>query len=198
MTAAIAHTPPKMGEMNVKAKRLISLDAFLRQYPNREDKYKYEWHKGIVEKTPRTMNRDQSDIQAAFLAYFYANAAFRVFGSLIVELDMYIPSEDRTRRADLAILTREQMAASKHGDYSVPPFVVEVISTNDKINEVEIKLNEYFNNGVQVVWQVFPLIDIVKVYTSPTNITICKGNDICSAAPVLPDFQMSVHQILGV
>jgi Uma2 family endonuclease len=197
MSSTLAQAPQKVEKIGLKPKRLISLQSFLSRYPNREDGYKYEWNKGIVEKSPRTMNRDQSAIQEAFLAYFYSNPSFRVFGSLIVELDMYIPTEDRTRRADMAILTRQQMLTSTKGDTSVAPFVIEVISTFDKINEVEIKLNEYFNNGVQVVWQILPLTDTVKVYTSPKNITICKGPDICSAAPVLPDFQMTVNQIFG-
>jgi hypothetical protein len=42
---------------------------------------------------------------------------------------MYIPTEDRTGRADMAILTRQQMLASTKGDTSVAPSVIQVIST---------------------------------------------------------------------
>lgn len=59
------------------------------------------------------------------------------------------------------------------------------------------KLNEYFNAGVQVVWQVIPVTETVKVYTSPKNVTICSDSDICSAAPVLADFQIPAHQVFG-
>ena len=151
MTATVAQSPPKNEKAAVKAKRLISLESFLSRYPNREDTFKYEWNKGIIEKTPRTMNRDHSTIQAGLLAYFYSNPSFRKYFGFIVELDMYIPSKDRTRRADMAFLTRQQMEDSKKGDVSVAPFVIEVISSNDKLNETETKLNEYFDNGVQVV-----------------------------------------------
>jgi Uma2 family endonuclease len=196
MTASIAPYPSKVEKLTAKSKRLVPLESFFQQYSNREDGFKYEWNKGIIEKTPRTMNRDQSTIQEELLAYFYANPAFRKVCGFLVELDMYIPTAGRTRRADMAFLTRKQLEDSKKGDTSVAPFVIEVISSNDKINDVETKLTEYFDNGVQVVWQILPLLNMVKVYTSLNDVTICRGEDVCSAAPFLPDFKMKVKQIL--
>jgi Uma2 family endonuclease len=196
MTTTIAQIPPKVDIKERKPKRLVPLQSFFQLYSNREDDFKYEWNKGVIEKTYRTMNRDQSTIQEELLAYFYSNPTFRSVCGFLVELDMYIPTANRTRRTDMAFLTRQQLEDSKTGDTSVAPFVIEVISSNDKINEVETKLTEYFDNGVQVVWQIFPLINIVKVYTSVKDITICSGEDVCSAAPFLPAFRMSVNQIL--
>ena len=197
MTATTALTPVNMGETVVKTKRLISLESFLLRYPNKEDAFKYEWNKGIVEKRPRTMNRRQASIQAELLACFYANPIYRKHFGFIVELDMYIPRADRTRRADMAFLTRQQMENSKKGDVSVAPFVIEVISSNDKLNETETKLNEYFENGVQVVWQILPLTETIKVYTSIKDVKICRSTDICSASPVMDEFQITVNQIFG-
>ena len=180
-----------------KSKRFVSLESFLQRYTNREDGFKYEWNNGIIEKTPRTMNRDQSIIQEAILAYFYANPTFRKHGGFIVELDMLIPSSNRTRRADMAFLSRQQMLNSKNGDLSVPEFVIEVISTHDKINEVEKKLNEYFDNGVKVVWQILPLTETVKVYISSKDVKICRGGDICSAETVIPEFLMKAEDVFN-
>ena len=196
MTATIAQAPSKVEIKSEKSKRFISLESFFQRYSSREDGFKYEWNNGIVEKTPRTMNRDQSTIQEELLAYFYANPTFRNICGFLVELDMYIPTANRTRRADMAFLTRKQLIDSKKGDTSVAPFVIEVISGNDKINDVETQLTEYFDNGVQVVWQILPLLNMVKVYTSVNDVTICRGEDICSAAPFLPDFKIKVKQIL--
>jgi Uma2 family endonuclease len=197
MSAATAHPLQLVEKSQSKSKRMVTLEAFLKRYPNKEDRFKYEWNKGIIEKSPRTMNRDQSLIQENIMAFFYANPIFRQYGAFIVELDMYIPSEDRTRRADLAFLTRKQMQESLDGDVSVAPFVIEVISLNDKLGETETKLQEYFDNGVQVVWQILPITKTVKVYTSPKNVTICRDTDICSAAPVLADFQVTANYIFG-
>ena len=197
MTTSTALQDPLVEKKVARKKRLVSLQSFLAHYANKEDRYKYEWNRGIIEKSLRSMNRDQSIIQEALNVYFYSNPAFRKLGGLIVALDMYLPHAERTRRADLAFLTRQQMGDSTKGDFSVAPFVIEVISTHDKISESETKLNEYFDAGVQVVWQVIPVTETVKVYTSPKQVTICSGSDICSAAPVLVDFQMPAHQVFG-
>jgi Uma2 family endonuclease len=175
-----------------KGKRKISLESFWQQYASRKDAYKYEWKNGIVEKTPRTMNRDQSKIQNFLLRTFFQR---NIAGALIVELDMFLPKSKRTRRADIGYLTPNQLEASDNGDQSPSEFVIEVISSNDKINDAETKLYEYFDSGVKVVWQILPTMQLVKVYTSPKNIVICSDNDICSALPVLNDFQIPAKAI---
>ena len=195
MTTAIAEVP-RTSEGTTNLKRFVPLDVFFSRYSDREDGYKYEWNNGIVEKTARTMNRDQSKIQEEILAYFYSNPQFRQLGAFIVEFDMFMPTINRTRRADMAFLTRQQMNNVTKGDTSVASFAIEIISLHDKINEFETKLKEYFANGVQVVWQIIPLSETVKVYTSVKNVQICQGNDVCSAAPALPNFQMTVADIL--
>jgi Uma2 family endonuclease len=75
--------------------------------------------------------------------------------------------------------------------------VIEVVSTNDNINKVKAKMINYGDAGVEVVWQIFPAHRQVDVYTGPLlhNMTVCKGTDICSAAPALPDFQLTVDAI---
>jgi len=47
----------KENQKNVPQKkpRKISWETFQKKYLSKEDKYKYEWLDGIVEKTPRTM-----------------------------------------------------------------------------------------------------------------------------------------------
>jgi Uma2 family endonuclease len=178
-------------------RRMISLEKFLERYSNREDPFKYEWNNGIVEKKDRTMNRNQFAIYRKLLKLFYKTAFFAQEGILMSEVDMYLPSIGRTRRADIAVLAGGQVDDSASGEATVCPFVIEVISKNDQINEVEEKILEYFKNGVQVVWVIFPKIKKVEVYTSIQDVKICFGDNICSAAPVMPDFNISVNEIFG-
>ena len=178
-------------------KKKISLEKFLEKYSNREDPFKYEWNKGIVEKTDRTMNRSQFAIYRKLLKLFYKTAFFAQEGILMSEVDMYLPSIDRTRRADIAVLAGGQVDDSVSGEATVCPFVIEIISKNDQINEVEEKILEYIENGVQVVWVIFPKIKKVEVYISIQDVKICFGDNICSAMPVMPDFNISVNEIFG-
>ncbi len=174
----------------------ISLAAFQRKYLSRKDNFKYEWVNGIVEKTPRTMNRNQTLIIQRLQRLFLTTKAHREMSELVAELDMFLPTANRTRRADFGVLTAKQVVASVNDDMSPAHFVIEIISKNDQINEVGQKLIEYFNNGVEVVWVIFPTLKKVEIYRSLRDVTVCYDADICSAAPVLPDFQISVDNLL--
>jgi hypothetical protein len=53
------------------------------------------------------------------------------------------------------------------------------------------------NTGVQVVWQIFPQHQQVDIYTGPqlSQMTVYQGDQLCSAAPALPDFVLAVKDI---
>jgi len=178
-------------------KRLVSLESFLLRYSNREDPYKYEWNNGVVEKSLRTMNRDQTKILQQLLRLFAQTAAYANMGELLCEVDMLMATKSRTRRADIAYMSSAQIQASANGALTPCAFVVEVISKNDQINGVEKKLVEYFENGIQVVWVILPQLQQVKVYRSIRDITVCFDEDVCSAAPVLPDFEIAVNALFA-
>lgn len=177
--------------------RTISLQSFLERYSSREEPFKYEWNKGVVEKKPRTINRDQFYIFQNLLDFFLQTTAFRNNGLLMSEVDMYLPAAERTRRADIAYLSGEQMRLSRTGEPTVCAFVIEVVSKNDQINDLEDKILEYFANGVQVLWVIVPHSKKVEVYRSPKDVTISFGDDRCSAAPVLPDFELSANELFA-
>ena len=180
-----------------KGKRFITLEKFLERYPNREDPFKYEWNNGTIEKKPKTLNRDQTKILQKLMRLFAKTKAYTEGGEFINEVDMLMKSVNRTRRADIVYMTAQQISESDNGILTVCPFVVEVISKNDQINEVGEKMIEYFENGVEVVWVVFPKLKKVEVYTSVQNVTICFDKNICSAAPVLSDFKISVNELFA-
>ncbi len=196
-TATLTMPQPAAPKLVASGKRTISLENFLARYTNREDPFKYEWNNGVVEKKERTMNRDQLFIYQNLLEVFLKTKAHGKRALLMSEVDMLLPSVSRTRRPDIAYLTAEQMKASRNGQPTVCSFVIEVVSKNDQANEVGEKLIEYFANGVEVVWVIFPKVKKVEVYRSRKDVTICFDDDICSAAPVLPDFEISVNALFA-
>jgi Uma2 family endonuclease len=99
------------------------------------------------------------------------------------------------RRPDIAYLTKNQVQLGKNGEDVIPEFIIEIISGTDNINKVEEKITEYFKSGVKVVWNIMPEQQLVYVYTSRKSVKICNENDICSASPVLNDFEISVKSI---
>ena len=179
----------------VKTQRLISLETFRRLYDDRKDDFKYEWNNGLVEKTPRSINRNLYWLVSRLTRLFIQTAAYRQNGEIFTTIEMFMPISNRTRKPDLAFLTDKQIVDTANNGEFVSAFVIEIISKSDNINRVGKKLDEYFTDGVQVVWHIFPLLEKVEVYTSPTDVTICRGATVCSAAPVLPDFDISAADL---
>lgn len=189
--------PFKVGQTKVNKKPVaISWEAFQKKYLTREDGYKYEWVNGEVEKTKRSMDKTQLYILFNLMAHFQnLLVKGKVYGQLIAEPDLFFP--DVHRRPDIAWLTKEQMYEMAEGANHVPAFVIEVISTNDQSIRVEKKMNNYRNAGVKVVWQIFPDLKTVHVYAGQRldSMTVCTSEQICSAAPALPDFALPVNEI---
>lgn len=176
-----------------KRPRRVSKARFLREYADREDGYKYEWNDGVIEKT-QAMNQQQAEIYFILLAYFQKTAAAQAGGGLITETDMYT-STVQLWRPDIAFYSGAQRQLMKKGENQISAWVVEIISTNDQVNLINQKLDEYFLAGVQVVWHIFPDSKQVYVYTSPEQVTICRGKTICSATPALRDLEIAAEEL---
>jgi len=175
----------------------VSWEEFQRKYADREDGYKYEWVDGMVEKTKRTMDRMQSYILLNLLDYFdQLKLEGKVTGRLYPEIELFFRAN--YRRPDIAWFTKEQIYSLADPEArDIPAFVIEIISSNDQINKVKKKIVNYRDAGVKVVWHIFPQLEQVDVYTGErlNQMTTLEGDEICSAAPALPAFALSVHDI---
>ncbi|TAK37699.1 MAG: Uma2 family endonuclease [Saprospiraceae bacterium] len=181
-----------------KQPRRISWQEFQNRYMERENGYKYEWVNGIVEKTKCTMNPNQLFIQRNLTSFFWQllNDG-KVHGGLLAEPDLLLFDEHH-RRPDMAWLTNEQIDnLAVEGVIEVPAFVIEVISNNDAAAKLVDKMEDYRKAGVQVVWQIYPKIRQIQVYSGKNlrHSTVLIGDEICSAAPVLPAFELAVNEV---
>jgi Uma2 family endonuclease len=173
----------------------ISLDDFMDWEPRVADGWKYEWKDGITTAAEETMNTNQLLIFDAIMRAFAKTEEYASGAVLMPEVRCKFELLNRGRQPDIAYFSRAEMQSAASGDYPIPIFVVEVISTFDNGNELEEKLVDYFAVGVQTVWYVYPKLAMVRVYTSLKQGVYCAGEDICSAAPALPDFQMTARSI---
>ena len=176
--------------------RPISWETFKKVYLEREDSFKYEWVNGQVEKTPRTMDKKQFFIIENLMAWLDTlRAEKKANGRLIVEGDNFFSGAHR--RPDIAYYTYEQIRLTQNDNAHtvVPQFIIEVISTNDQMNSVVKKMKNYRAAEVPIVWHIFPNQYEIHVYRGK-QMTVCVGDDICSAEPVVSGFKMSVNDVL--
>ena len=182
----------KVGQ-NPQPKR-ISWEAFEKKYLTREDKYKYEWLDGIVEKTERVMNQSQLYIQINLFNFLQKlKTEGKADGMLTVEPDTFFLKNHR--KPDIAHFSLEQIRRAKEGENQVPKFIIEVISKTDNVNRINAKVENYFAAGVQVIWHIFPENQLVHVYENSKRIMVCREEDKCSADSVIPGFILSVNDI---
>jgi Uma2 family endonuclease len=159
-----------------------------------EDGFKYEWNDGELIKF-NGMNNKQLFIYG-ILNRLFIKKGYWELGTLVCEQDVMLTGI-QMRRPDIAYFTLEQEMRCRDGEDEIPEFAIEVISGNDNINKVEAKIKEYYKAGVKVVWLIFPEEKTVHVYTSRRDVKICIENDICSAKPVLEEFEIGVDVLLG-
>jgi Uma2 family endonuclease len=178
----------------VVEKNIITLPRTLAEFqlwePN--DGYKYEWNDGELIKFTG-MDKKQVYIFATLNNLFIRKGYWQI-GTFVSEYDTMLTGI-QMRRPDIAYFTKEQIENTKKGEDEIPQFVIEIISGNDNINLVEKKIVEYYKAGLAVVWLILPEEKTVHVYTSRKQVQICTDDDICSAKPVLPDFEISVNDI---
>jgi Uma2 family endonuclease len=146
---------------------------------------------GQIEKTPRTMNREQYYIVRNLLRRFIQTEAYKNGAELAIETDMDTISE-QVRRPHLSFCTEEQILT---GDTSLSEFAIEIISPTDNFNRVFNKVDEYFDAGMKVLWHILPEQKAVHVFYSPNLMAVFTGDKEVSATPVLPDFKMTVNEI---
>lgn len=177
------------------APKSLTWKEFQRRYRNREDGNKYEWVRGKVEKTPRSMNQRQLFVLRNLNQFLRKlQNTNPELGELSVETDTFF-QEFLHRKPDIAYFTAAQIAAAADGENQIPGFVIEVISPTDNINRVTRKVREYFDAGVQVVWHIFPELQEVHIYENAKSVRIARGEDLCSAEAAVPGFVLMAEEV---
>jgi Uma2 family endonuclease len=183
---------PEVAEVRIP----MSKETFLRWNP--ENEFQYEYDNGFAEQTMGMKNIEYY-LVANLEDAFYQTQAFREKGKLLQETDVWLTA-NQMRRPDLAFFTQAQIRAAANGGNPVPVFVVEIISDHDKARKVEHKVREYFTAGVQVVWHIYPddELKMVRIFLSPRQQNTHFDTDALTAAPALPDLQLTVDQLFTI
>ena len=106
---------------------------------------------------------------------------------------------DSVRAADAAFIAKERLPAGgvpEEGYWPLAPdLAVEVVSPNDRPDDVQEKAQEYLAAGTRMVWVIYPKTRSVMVYRSLRDIKILRAEDTLSGEDVLPGFEHKVNEI---
>jgi Uma2 family endonuclease len=78
-----------------------------------------------------------------------------------------------------------------------PALAVEVLSRNNPPGEMQTKRQEYFDAGVELVWEIDPRTRTARVYSSVTGVVHLTGSDALDGGTVLPGFQLPLDELFS-
>jgi Uma2 family endonuclease len=89
-------------------------------------------------------------------------------------------------------------AAQEEGKYfqGSPAIAIEVISPSNSAEDLLRKTKVYFQFGAREVWQFYPNLRAVLVYTSPAQVSEV-GEDDSLSTPLLPGFSLPIRDLLS-
>ncbi len=148
-------------------------------------------------------------IRALFLA-LYLYIAAKVGGDVFSETTFILPGTydadwvEGSRIPDVMYYASGRLQAYKAETPEwrerpcslVPDLVAEVISPNDKISEMDAKVDQYLADGVRMVWVIDPQRRKAVVYAPDQEQPIhLSGGDLLNGDDVVPGFQVQLSKL---
>jgi hypothetical protein len=158
--------------------------------------WKFEFNNGYAEAGEERMRLNEIRFMKHLPGAFSASPYGKSGDSMFPEVEIWL-SEHQMRKPDFCVLTAAQMVEADKGGCPIPKFMIEVVSPSDQSNYHDQKLIDYFKAGVEVVWHVNPRLEMVVIYISPNDGEIMHGDDICTAAPAFPEFQIKACDVFA-
>jgi Uma2 family endonuclease len=72
---------------------------------------------------------------------------------------------------------------------------IEVLSPSNTRREMQRKLREYFDAGVECVWLIDPRTQTAKIYTAPKVAEEVSETGVLRANEVLPGFELPLREL---
>jgi Uma2 family endonuclease len=124
-----------------------------------------------------------------------------VLGELYTELGCILArNPDRVRAPDVAFIRMERIPpeGEPRGFWEIAPdLVVEVVSPNDTPAEIQLKVREWIEAGVRLVWVVYPDTRTVSVVRSLLDREELTSDDTLDGGEVLPGFSCRVAEVFA-
>jgi Uma2 family endonuclease len=77
----------------------------------------------------------------------------------------------------------------------VPELCVEINSPTDTADDLEEKVKEYFDAGIQQVWVVYPRIPQIRVHLSRAESITLTAGDTLPGGEIIPGFELSLNEL---
>lgn len=98
---------------------------------------------------------------------------------------------------DVAYFSKSRIQGLDLNEYFhiAPDLAIEIISPSETAQNVNTKVQKYFQHGSQLVWNLYSDTQQVYVYTSPDDVHIVNINGTLTGGSVLPGFSLAVRDV---
>jgi Uma2 family endonuclease len=122
-------------------------------------------------------------------------------GVVAGEAGMMRLAEGLVRIPDVSFISAARLPGGKIPREPVPrlapDLAVEVLSEGNTSQEMARKRQEYFEAGVQLVWEIDPRQRTVTVYASPEEFSTFGETNLLDGGDVLPGFTLSLAELFA-
>jgi Uma2 family endonuclease len=103
------------------------------------------------------------------------------------------------RIPDVAFVSWEQLPKKYYPTEPIPDLAprlaIEILSKSNTKSEMDLKLRDYFINGVRLVWFIDPDRRTAKVYTAPDEVRELSEEESLDGGDVLPGFSLALADL---
>jgi Uma2 family endonuclease len=79
-----------------------------------------------------------------------------------------------------------------------PALAVEILSDSNTDDEMRMKLNEYFESGIKIVWILDPELQTVRIYDAPERFRQLTREDNLDGGNLVPGFSVRVGDLFDI
>ena len=161
---------------------------------------RYELSEGELIVTPSANffhNKTRDRLNSRLQAFLDAHPS----GEVISEMDMALAA-GVVRRPDVAYISKERLEGIDL--YRVPlpiapDLAIEIVSTNDRADDLILKVSQYLQAGVQAVWLLYPSSQLAYRYVPgklDPEVRSAKAGDKFEEPGLLSGFSLPLAEIL--
>ena len=162
---------------------------------------RYELSNGELIVTPSASyyhNRKRDDFNSRLWAF----VKDRKLGEVTCETDLVLAS-DVVRRPDVAFIQADHLKGIDFDQSPLPvapDLVIEIVSKNDRADDLMLKVSQYLQAGAKAVWLMYPNTHLAYRYVPgklEPEVRSTEARENFEEPGLLPGFSLPLSEILG-
>lgn len=110
------------------------------------------------------------------------------------------PNRSTVRKPDLTFIRKGRLPGGQPDEgwlTTVPDLVVEVVSPGDRVEDLELKLDDYRQAGIPLIWVIYPATGRAQVLGAKRPRTELGPDGVLDGEDVLPGFTCSLRGLFA-